>query len=535
MRDVDDTRADYEQMGSAIYAGQYIKQQMNTANEDYYDMYTLIEITAATSELLHTRLAEVERLCSSQDIICKRCDYVEEQAFHSFLPVVSLAPEIARKARRNTLLSGAAAAFPFYSMELCEQNGILIGEDLRNHAVCMLDIFDGNRYSNANMTVLGMSGAGKTYLLQLIAMRYRQQSKQVFLIAPYKGYEYRAACEAIGGLYIKLAPSSTDCINFLEIRRRTLDVNAELTRTRTREDSLLADKISRLHIYFSLLRRGLTEDEKSRLDVELMRLYEKFGITRDNDSLYDEYGSLKPQPTPADFYELLNEREETKSLAGILSRFVNGSAANLGGETNIDMNNKYIVLDISEIGKELLPFGTLLAADICLDYCRMSRAENKVVILDEVWSLIGAGSNAQAAEFVLELFKTVRGYGASAIAASQDLEDFFALENGKFGKALLNNSRIKFALMTEPEEAMLIQQHYHLTDEEMQMHANFTRGQALLCAGRNRLGVQIIASPREHELITTVPRDIARIRQRQHIEEARRRKRPRKEVLNEDD
>ena len=136
---------------------------------------------------------------------------------------------------------------------------------------------------------------------------------------------------------------------------------------------------------------------------------------------------------------------------------------------------------------------------------------------------------------MLELFKTVRGYGASAIAASQDLEDFFALENGKFGKALLNNSRIKFALMTEPEEAILIQQHYHLTDEEMQMHANFTRGQALLCAGRNRLGVQIIASPREHELITTDPRDIARIRQRQHIEEARRRKRPKKEVMNEDD
>ena len=107
-----------------------------------------------------------------------------------------------------------------------------------------------------------------------------------------------------------------------------------------------------------------------------MRLYERFGITRDNDSLYDEYGNLKQQPTPSDFYELLNEREETRPLAGILSRFVTGSAANLGGMTNIDMNNKYIVLDISEIGKELLPFGTLLAADICLDYCRMSRAEN---------------------------------------------------------------------------------------------------------------------------------------------------------------
>ena len=521
MRDVDDTRADYEQMDSAIYAGQYIKSQMNRANEDYYDIYTLIEVTADAPELLETRLSEVERFCSSQDIICKRCDYEEEQAFHSFLPVVSISPEIARKARRNALLSGVASAFPFYSMELCEQNGILIGRDRRNHSVCMLDIFDSDRYSNANVVELGMSGAGKTVLLQLIAMRYRQQNKQVFLIAPYKGHEYRAACEAIGGLYIKLAPSSTDCINFMEIRRTSLDINAELDRTETRQDSLLADKISRLHIYFSLLRRSLTEEDMSQLDVELTRLYKQFGITRSNASLADRNGRPKRQPTPRDFYNLLMKQGKTQPLASILSRFVDGSAANLGGETNIDLHNKYIVLDISEIGSDLLAFGTLLAADVCLDYCKRSRSEQKIIILDEIWSLIGAGSNPEAAAFVLELFKTVRGYGASAIGASQDLEDFFALEGGKYGKALLNNARIKFALMTEPEEAALIQQHFHLTDEEMQMHADFTRGQALLCAGRNRLGVDIIASERELELITTDPRDIERIRARQELEKMR--------------
>ena len=109
--------------------------------------------------------------------------------------------------------------------------------------------------------------------------------------------------------------------------------------------------------------------------------------------------------------------------------------------------------------------------------------------------------------------------------SGQDLEDFFALENGKFGKALLNNARIKFALMTEPEEAALIQQHFHLTDEEMQMHADFTRGQALLCAGRNRLGVDIIASERELELITTDPRDIERIKERQELEKLRKHQR----------
>ena len=85
MRDVDDTRADYEQMDSAIYAGLYIKSQMNRAGEDYYDMHTLIEVTADSPKRLETRVAEVERYCSSQDIICKRCDYEEEQAFYSFL------------------------------------------------------------------------------------------------------------------------------------------------------------------------------------------------------------------------------------------------------------------------------------------------------------------------------------------------------------------------------------------------------------------------------------------------------------------
>lgn len=522
MRDVDDTRADYEQMDSAIYAGQYIKSQMNRAGEDYYDMHTLIEVTADTPELLKTRVAEVERYCSSQDIVCKRCDYEEEQAFHSFLPVVSVSPGIARKARRNALLFGVAGSFPFYSLELCEQGGILIGQDMRNRSICMLDIFDNDRYSNSNTIVLGMSGAGKTFLLQLVAMRYRQQGRQVFLIAPYKGHEYRAACEATGGLYIKLAPSSTDCINFMEIRRTSLDVDAELGRTETRGDSLLADKISRLHIYFSLLRRSLTEEDMGRLDVALTRLYGRFGVTRDNESLLDEDGRPRRQPTPKDFYDLLMEQEDTKPLASVLSRFVNGSAANLGGGTNIGMDNKYIVLDISEIGNDLLAFGTLLAADVCMDYARRSRSEKKIIILDEIWSLIGSGSNAQAAEFVKELFKTVRGYGAAAIGASQDLEDFFALENGKYGKALLNSSRIKFALMTEPEEAALIQQHYHLTDEEMQMHARFGRGQALLCAGRNRIGVEIIASKREHDLITTDPRDIERIRERQELERLRR-------------
>ena len=95
----------------------------------------------------------------------------------------------------------------------------MLGINQHNRSVCIVDIFDSVKYSNANMSIMGMSGAGKTFLLQLMALRFREQGVQVFIIAPLKGHEFRPACEAINGKYIKLSPSSGDCINIMDIRR----------------------------------------------------------------------------------------------------------------------------------------------------------------------------------------------------------------------------------------------------------------------------------------------------------------------------
>ena len=71
--------------------------------------------------------------------------------------------------------------------------------------------------------------------------------------------------------------------------------------------------------------------------------------------------------------------------------------------------------------------------------------------------LIGASSNKYAAEFVLEVFKIIRGYGGAAIAATQDLGDFFALEGGKYGKGIINNAKTKVILNLEEDEAARVQ------------------------------------------------------------------------------
>ena len=508
LRDVQDTRSDYEELDSAVDAGMVLKDGMNRSNEDFYYMHTLIEVTADTPEDLEIRVASVQNLCVSQDLFCKRADYKHGEAYHSMLPILALDADIERKARRNALTSSIAAAFPFSSYEICDQSGILLGINRHNRSACMIDPFDSAKYANANMAIMGMSGAGKTFLLQLMALRFREQDTQVFIIAPLKGHEFRYACEAIGGRYVKLSPSSADCINIMEIRRASLDTDAELGSFRA--DSLLADKIQKLHIFFALLKPTITDEERHYLDTALIACYQKKGITHDNDSLYDENGNFKEMPILKDLHDILSDKSETSNLALSLSRFVTGSAKRLGQHTNVDLDNKYIVLDISEMSKDLLPLGMFLALDSCWDKCKESRVRKKVLMLDELWCLIGASSNQLAADYVLEIFKVIRGYGGSAIGATQDLNDFFALENGKYGKAIINNSRLKVVLPLEEEEAMRVKEVMGLSDEEAMQILRNSRGEGLLCAGRNRISVAFHATDWEHQVITTAREDLER-------------------------
>lgn len=507
MREVGDTRSDYEELDSAISSGIYLKDGMNRYNEDFYYMHTIIEISAENLDLLEQRVAAVQNLCVSQDMFCKRADYKHRESFLSALPLLNLDSDIERKSRRNALTSSVAAAFPFSSFEICDQNGIMLGINQHNRSVCIVDIFDSVKYSNANMSIMGMSGAGKTFLMQLMALRFREQGVQVFIIAPLKGHEFRPACEAIDGKYIKLSPSSNDCINIMDIRRVSLDTDLELGSSR--EDSLLADKIQKLHIFFMLLKPNITDEERHFLDTSLIECYAKRGITHDNSSLYDENGIFKEMPTLKDLHEIFESNFETKNLALSVSRFVTGSAKRLGQRTNVDLDNKYIVLDISEMSKDLLPLGMFLALDYCWDKCKESRVRKKVLMLDELWCLIGASSNSLAADFVLEIFKIIRGYGGAAIGATQDLNDFFALEGGKYGKAIINNSRLKVVLPLE-EEANRVKEVMGLSDEEAMQVVRNSRGEGLFCAGRNRISVAFHSTEKEKYLITTNREELAR-------------------------
>lgn len=404
---------------------------------------------------------------------------------------------------------------------MCDDNGILLGVNKHNNSLIIVDIFDSRVYKNANIAILGTSGAGKSFTLQLMATRMRRKGIQVFIIAPLKGHEFHRACSNIGGEFIQISPASRNCINVMEIRRVDRSVD-ELLDGPGVEKSMLAAKIQRLHIFFSLLIPDMSHEERQLLDDALIRTYKAKGITHDNSTLEDPSrpGFYREMPVLGDLYEVLQQSQDTRRLANIINRLVNGSARTFNQQTNVSLDNKYIVLDISELTGDLLTVGMFVALDFVWDKAKENRTQAKAIFIDECWQLIGASSNRLAAEFVLEIFKIIRGYGGSAICATQDINDFFALEDGKYGKGIINNSKTKILLNLEEEEARRVQGVLRLSETEVMEITHFERGNGLISTNNNNVTVEIKCSQLEKELITTDRKELLEILSKSDLKSA---------------
>ena len=523
IKDASDTNTDFDDIDGAIRSGYFLKEGLAN-NEDFYYLNLLITVTAPSVEDLEWKASEIKKLLLSQDMDVCNCHFREEQAFCSALPLVSMEKGLFERGKRNLLTGGAASCYPFTSFEMCDDNGILLGVNKYNSSLIIVDIFNSAIYKNANMAILGTSGAGKTFTMQLMALRMRRKNIPVFIIAPLKGHEFHRACANVGGEFIQISPASPHCINVMEIRKVDRSVS-ELLDGPGIQLSELAAKIQQLHIFFSLLIPDMSHEERQLLDEALIRTYNAKGITHDNASLEDPAnpGCYREMPVLGDLYEILKAAPETTRMAHILNRLVNGSASTFNKQTNVRLDNKYTVLDISSLTGDLLTVGMFVALDFVWDRAKADRTEEKAIFIDECWQLLsGAGATGTrlAGDFVLEIFKTIRGFGGSAVCASQDLNDFFNLDEGRFGKGIINNSKTKIILNLEDDEAERVQDTLHLSDAETMEVTHFERGSGLISTNNNNIMVEFKASPLEKDLITTDRRELRELLERKRQEQA---------------
>ena len=169
--------------------------------------------------------------------------------------------------------------------------------------------------------------------------------------------------------------------------------------------------------------------------------------------------------------------------------------------TNIEIKNKLIVADVYELGEENLKYGMYLFTELFWDNMKNDRNIKKAIYLDEVWRLIGVTSNKEVAGFIYKIFKTIRKYGGSAVAITQDVSDLFSLEQGTYGKSILNNSSIKTFFSLEEENILLLSKYTNLSEKEKIEIKSLKRGECLMFVGEDHILTKIEAAQYEEQII----------------------------------
>lgn len=518
-KNTDDISQDYEDIENALSAGYNIKAALSAGDEFCY-ISTLLTIFADSLEELRDKYRELYNHCVRNDMYMRYCSAQQDDAYLSTLPCMPMNKGLFTKSKRNVMATQLGSCYPFTAYELCDKGGVFLGVNARFNSPVFINLFDTAKYQNANMLILGPSGSGKTYTLALMLLRMRQLQQQVFLIAPAKGLEFYRACEAVGGEFVFINPGSAQNINIMEIRKRRASGSDVVDGvSEAAKGSILIAKIQQLHRFFSLLFPDITPTETQLLDDTMVKTYAKFGITSRNKSLWDPKrpGEYKPMPVLGDLHEELGKTGEAgRRMYSLLTRFVTGSAKSFNQQTNVNLDNKFVVIDVSELTDELKPVGMFIALDYIMESAKADRTKPKIIAIDEMWKLMKASK--LSAEFVVEVFKVIRGYAGSAIGATQDLADVLANE---FGSAIINNTKTKLFLPMDKKEADAISGVVELTSEERkQLMRNETQNAAtgkrkptkgLMVANTNHIFITIQASTTEHDLITTAREDLERI------------------------
>lgn len=477
----------------------YIRKEMQVNNEDLYYLYTYCVVIAEDEKELQRNLAKIDGILQSSGFVTRKANFRQEQTFRACLPIMENSKDLKEVTKRNVLTQGLVGTYPFISSTLCDENGVFLGSNIYNNSMILVDRFNKNKYKNANMCIFGTSGAGKSFYTKLLILRYRLLGIEQYVIDPER--EYNKIAESLDGTLIKLGPSSDTYMNIFDIREESIEDG----------QGYLSSKLLKLRGFFSLIFGEMDEEKTAILEEKLIEMYEKKGITFDDNSLYQQpeegkiaivpaFKSAEEMPILEDLFNILDD-EKDKFFKLKLYPFIKGSLSFFNHHTNVELNNQLIIADIYDLGEENLKYGMYMFTDIFWDKIKKDRTKNKAIYLDEIWRLIGVTSSGFVASFIYKIFKTIRKFGGSAVAITQDVSDLFSLENGTYGKAILNNCSLKSFFSLEEENILVLEKYANISEKERIEMKSLKRGESLMFIGDDHILAKIESSEQEKNLI----------------------------------
>ena len=488
LKDNSSSRTDNEIAAFSYNDAKYIRKEMQINNEKLYFIYTYVLTYSKDKNELDYKLDRIESLLSSSGLVGKKSYFRQEQIFKSCMPLMINENLLKEAARRNILTSGIPVTYPFISSSIIDEEGIFVGINLKNNSLVLINKYNSLKYKNSNMCIFGASGAGKSFFTKLMILRYALFGLNQYIIDPDR--EYTNLVENLKGSIIKIGPKSNTFINIFDIRKESLEDG---------ENGFLANKIIRLLGFFNLIVPNMTEEDKSYLESKLIEVYKNKGISFDDTSLLNSDNSFKDEkqmPKFDDLYKILNKKFQSLFFA-----FTKGSLSFFNEYTNVSLDNSLILGDVYDLGEDNLKYGMYAFTEFFWVKIKQDRNSNKAIYFDEIWRLIGVTSNKNVAAFVYKIFKTIRKYGGSGVAITQDISDLFSLDNGDFGRSIINNSEFKIFFNLEEENIKILSNVTDLSETEKIEIKGLGRGESLMFIGKEHIIVKILAGEFEKDII----------------------------------
>lgn len=454
-----------------------VQEELAKGMERFFQFSLYITLFSEKLEDLNEASKKLTTTLSSILMVPKPATLQMEEGFKSTIPLGQDKLFITRNMDTTSL----ASTFPFTSAILAQDKGIMYGINQQNGS---LIIFDRFSLENANEVVFGKSGAGKSYLIKLEALRNFMFGAEIIIIDP-EG-EYSKLSELVGGEEVTFASSSNIKINPFD-----------LSGLYEKDENELGLKILSLHGLLKIVLGELDAQHDAILDRALVETYRLKGITTDPET------QKKTPPLMEDLYKVLLGMEDNaaKDLALRLERFIKGSLSGLfNQQSNFDITNPFTVFNIKTLEDELRPIAMHIILDFVWTKVRKT-LKKRLLILDEAWYMM---KHEDSASFVYGVAKRARKYYLALTTATQDAEDFLSTD---YGKAVLSNSSIQMLLKQSPAEVDMIADIFYLTVGEKQLLLSANIGEGLFFAGQNHVAMQVVAAPFEHDMISTNPQD----------------------------
>ena len=442
-----------------------LRDKIQRGQEKLFQMSIYVCIRAESLEELNKITKLLEATMSARLFYSKVARYQQLEALQSILPRAE--DQLAQK--RNLDSSSAALTFPFMSSELVQESGILYGVNKSNNSLVILDRFS---LHNANSITFAQSGAGKSYTTKVEILRQLMQGTRVIVIDPER--EYKRLTESVGGTYIKLSAKSKQKINPFDLA------------TTFSKASDLSEHTQDLMEVIGLMAEGLTSREKAAVDKTILKIYRQ---------------AKNRQPLLEDLYAELHKLGQLK-LCEKLEKYISGSLADVfNSQTNIELDNRLVIFDIKDLPESLRQIMMLIISNFVKNQV-MAKPEKRLLIIDEGWLLL---EHEESARFVAGLVRRARKYYLGVSIISQQANDFLKSD---YGRAIASQSALRILMRQDTTTIKGVVSEFNLSEYEQSFLLTCERGDALIVADQNHVAVQVVASDKEHPLITTNPAEL---------------------------